>query len=69
MENIGRLADYRKRRDARRAAPNAGARYFCTRCDGDEFKLSALGMVHCAGCGALMRNLVVMPSPSQEADR
>jgi hypothetical protein len=26
-------------------------------------------MVHCAHCGALMRNLLVSPSPSQEADR
>jgi ribosomal protein L37AE/L43A len=45
----------------------AGAQYFCTRCDADEFKLSAAGMVHCAHCGALMRNLLVAPSPSQEA--
>jgi ribosomal protein L37AE/L43A len=70
MENIVRLAEYRKRRKpARRAAPapEAGAQYFCTRCDSDEFKLSAAGMVHCAHCGALMRNLLVSSSPSQEA--
>ena len=68
MENIVRLAEYRKRRKpARRAAPELAAQYFCTRCDSDEFKLSALGMVHCAHCGALMRNLLVSPSPSQEA--
>ena len=69
MENIVRLADYRKRRKpARRPAsdPAAGALYFCTRCDSGEFHLSALGMVHCGHCGALMRNLVVSPSPSQE---
>ena len=68
MENIVRLADYRKRKKpARRiaAVPEAGAQYFCTRCDSGEFHLSALGMVHCAHCGALMRNLVV--SPSQDA--
>ena len=69
MENIVSLADYRKRREVRRAAPGAGARYFCTRCDSDVFKLSALGMVHCCSCGALMRNLVITPSSSQEADR
>lgn len=65
MENIVRLEDYRKRRKpARRsgAAPEAGAQYFCTRCDSDEFRLSALGMVHCAHCSALMRNLFVSPS-------
>ena len=74
MENIVRLADYRKRRKPARRAPAlaggqpAGAQYFCTRCDSDEFRLSALGMVHCAHCGALMRNLLVSPAPSpQEA--
>jgi ribosomal protein L37AE/L43A len=69
MENIVRLAEYRKRRQAQRAAaPSAdsGSQYFCTRCDGGEFRLSALGMVHCAHCGALMRNLLVNSS-SQEA--
>lgn len=64
MENIVRLAEYRSRRRkaaARRAAPapEAGAQYFCTRCDSDEFRLSAAGMVHCAHCGALMRNIAV----------
>jgi ribosomal protein L37AE/L43A len=68
MENIVRLADYRKRRKGQRtAAPDLGAQYFCTRCDSDEFRLSALGMVHCAHCSALMRNLLVSPSPSQES--
>ena len=68
MENIVRLAEYRKRRKAatRAFAPvEVGAQYFCTRCDGDEFKLSAAGMVHCAHCGALMRNLLVTPTSSQ----
>jgi ribosomal protein L37AE/L43A len=72
MENIVRLAEYRKRRKpARRAsAPvELSAQYFCTRCDADEFKLSAAGMVHCAHCGALMRNLLVTASASQEADQ
>jgi ribosomal protein L37AE/L43A len=67
MENIVRLAEYRKRRKAQRTAPDLGAQYFCTRCDSDEFRLSALGMVHCAHCSALMRNLLVSPSPSQES--
>jgi ribosomal protein L37AE/L43A len=65
MENIVRLAEYRKRRKpARRPSAPAEltAQYFCTRCDADEFKLSAAGMVHCAHCGALMRNLLVTPS-------
>jgi ribosomal protein L37AE/L43A len=69
MENIVRLAEYRKRRQAQRpAAPagsaDTGSQYFCTRCDGGEFRLTALGMVHCAHCGALMRNQLVSPSSS-----
>jgi ribosomal protein L37AE/L43A len=68
MENIVRLADYRSRRKPRRPAAAPGAEYFCTRCDSGEFRLSAAGMVHCAHCGALMRNLLVSPSPSQAAD-
>jgi len=72
MENIVRLAEYRSRRKAARpgsaphpqAAPELGAQYFCTRCDSDEFKLSAAGTVHCAHCAALMRNLAVgAPEP------
>lgn len=70
MENIVRLADYRKRRKpagpaSPGAPPSAGAQYFCTRCDAGEFRLSPLGAVHCAHCGALMRNLFVSPSPSE----
>jgi hypothetical protein len=68
MENIVRLAEYRKRRKPpqRASAPvETGGQYFCTRCDADEFRLSDAGMVHCAHCGALMRNLLVSPSPSQ----
>ena len=71
MENIVRLAEYRKRRKPpkRPSAPaEIGAQYFCTRCDSDEFKLSATGMVHCAHCSALMRNLLITPS-SQEAGK
>ena len=68
MENIVRLAEYRQRRQAaKQPAPDLEAQYFCTRCDSGEFKLAAAGMVHCAHCGALMRNLLVSPSPSQEA--
>ena len=70
MENIVQLAEYRKRRKpAKRASAPAdiGAQYFCTRCDSDEFKLSATGMVHCAHCSALMRNLLIAPSPEQSS--
>jgi ribosomal protein L37AE/L43A len=69
MQNIVRLAEYRSRRRKARAwraasAPEAGAQYVCTRCDADQFKLSAAGMVHCAHCGAQMRNLAVSTPPA-----
>ena len=68
MENIVRLAEYRKRRKpARPAATEVGAQYFCTLCDSDEFRLSAAGMVHCAHCGAVMRNLLVGPPTTPAA--
>ena len=69
MENIVRLADYRKRRaGASRQAPPVndwGPQYYCLRCDGDEFKLYASGIVHCAHCGSLMRNLLVSGTKSE----
>jgi hypothetical protein len=66
MENIVRLSDYRSRRKpaarppaVREPVPAAGTQYFCTRCDSGEFRLSSGGMVHCAHCSAMMRNLLV----------
>ena len=71
MENVVRLADYRKRRAARtgRRTPSNdwGPQYYCLKCDGDEFKLYASGMVHCAHCGSLMRNLLITGSKAEEA--
>lgn len=61
QDNVVRLAEYRKRRRqaaVRRPQPASwGAQYYCLRCDADEFRLYASGNVHCAHCGALMRNL------------
>lgn len=61
--NIVRLAEYRKRRrqvaSRRVLSAGWGAQYFCLRCDADEFRLYASGNVHCAHCGALMRNLAL----------
>jgi hypothetical protein len=65
MGTVVRLSEYRKpppaaRRDAG-ASPLAphSERYFCLRCDTDQFKLLPSGAVHCAHCGALMRNITV----------
>ena len=70
--NVVRLAEYRKRRRQaaapRRALPASwGAQYYCLRCDADEFRLYASGSVHCAHCGALMRNLGLTTTSVEEA--
>ena len=65
MENIVRLDDYRKtRRRARPANAPEAPRFFCLSCDTDQFKLYATGSVHCACCGALIRNIGVSDSGS-----
>ena len=60
MKNIVRLDDYRRPRRAARLprVPDA-PRFFCLNCDTDQFKLYASGTVHCATCGALIRNVEV----------
>jgi hypothetical protein len=69
--NIVRLAEYRKRRRAatlsRSMPANWGAQYYCLRCDADEFRLYASGTVHCAHCGAFMRNLGLTVASTEEA--
>lgn len=69
MENVVRLAEYRKRRRAQREASVSdwGPQYYCLKCDGDEFKLYASGMVHCTHCGSLMRNLLITSTKTEEA--
>ena len=70
MENVVRLADYRRRRagrGARRApAHDSGAQYYCLRCDSEDFKLFASGSVHCTHCGSLMRNLSIATTQTEE---
>jgi ribosomal protein L37AE/L43A len=64
MENVVRLADARRRKQlAQRAAQSSdpAAQYFCLRCENEEFRLYSSGMVHCAKCGALIRNILVNP--------
>ena len=59
MENVVHLDQYRKARQCAATpvrAPDA-PRFFCLSCDSDQFKLYASGTVHCASCGALIRNL------------
>jgi DNA-directed RNA polymerase subunit RPC12/RpoP len=63
VDNIVRLAEFRRRRNAQRAAAGTvpGAQYFCLRCEHEQFRLFASGGIHCARCGALIRNIQVTP--------
>ena len=70
MDNIVRLADYRKQRaPAKRAMPasETDPHYVCLRCETGEFRLYSTGMVHCAQCGSLMRNLLVRAVQTTDA--
>lgn len=69
QQNVVRLAEYRKRRrrvQRQASARDSGPQYYCLRCDGDEFKLYATGLVHCTHCGSLMRNLLVSGTKAEE---
>ena len=66
VENVVRLAEFRRRKAlAQRAGASAehGAQYFCLRCEAEEFRLFATGTIHCAKCGALIRNIHVDSAP------
>ena len=64
MATIVQLDKYRKARRAPRPAPasplSGSPHYFCLRCDAERFQLYATGVIHCAQCGALMRNISVI---------
>lgn len=73
MAHIVNLSDYRKPPKGVRAAPAASVEraephYYCLRCDTDAFKLASSGIVHCAHCGARMRNLLVSEKVSEKPD-
>ena len=66
MENVLRLAEFRRRKQqAQRAATTTepGAQYFCLRCEAEEFRLYGTGTIRCAKCGALIRNIHVDSAP------
>jgi ribosomal protein L37AE/L43A len=74
MATIVNLSDYRGARKVEQRdspAPEAGVKpgphYFCTRCETDRFKLFSSGVVHCAQCGALMRNITVAETEQGKA--
>jgi hypothetical protein len=71
MADVVRLDQYRKPRKPERSrtrTPEA-PRFFCLSCDTDQFKLYASGTVHCAHCGALIRNVEVSDSQDRSGTR
>jgi ribosomal protein L37AE/L43A len=70
VDNIVRIAEYRRRRHAQRAAaaPVAGSQYFCLRCEAEEFRLYGSGTIHCAKCGSLIRNIHVDSSRQPQGE-
>lgn len=67
MQNVVRLEEYRRSRSPKSpradTRPPEAPRYFCLSCDCDQFKVYAAGSVHCAGCGALIRNVHAFAKP------
>lgn len=62
MATIFKFDDFRKKEKQQvleTAGIKPGPHFFCTRCETDRFKLFSAGTVHCAHCGALMRNITV----------
>jgi hypothetical protein len=63
MARVLNLDDFRARTRRVPRNPASGvpesAVYFCNRCAAEQFTLSPRGAVHCAHCGALMRNISV----------
>jgi ribosomal protein L37AE/L43A len=68
MDKVVEIAEYRRKRQPaaerpQTAMPAAGSHYVCLRCETNEFRLYSTGAVHCAHCGALMRNLLIGAPP------
>jgi hypothetical protein len=65
------LNDLRKRErpgSAHAPAAEAPRSYYCTRCHAGQFRLLASGHIHCAHCGALMRNIAVADTGREQFD-
>lgn len=61
MCDVIQLAERRAKanKTVRRPLDRSGPQYYCLRCDADQFKVYASGLVHCGSCGSLMRNLLL----------
>lgn len=58
MAQIFDMAKYRK---PVKDTSEPGPVYFCTRCCADLFHLHPSGDIRCVECGAIMRNIGVVP--------
>jgi hypothetical protein len=66
MENVINLAERKARKmpvlKYAPVPPPDTPRYYCTRCDTDQFKLYREHTIHCVNCGAMVANLSVTNS-------
>jgi ribosomal protein L37AE/L43A len=73
---MAHIVDLSRYREARKPAPHRDTapvsaykpepHFFCQRCESEQFKLFSSGVVHCAHCGARMRNLSVSDTPGSQ---
>lgn len=59
MSAVLNLADFRKK-PAPKKNDLSGPRYFCLRCDTDQFKVMADGAIHCVTCAARISTIVAI---------
>lgn len=57
MSGVLNLSDYRKKPAAKPKPCPEAPRWFCMTCDSDLFKIYRDRSVHCATCGAFIRNM------------
>ena len=65
MAKVFRMSDFRPPQPVAPEFPSerdAKPAYFCMRCDTDRFKLYPAGVVRCANCSAVMRNITFTDS-------
>lgn len=72
MGQVIRISDFREPQGAepdRAPAAEPKPAYYCMRCDTDRFMLYPSGVVRCANCGAVMRNIKVSDSNRKKHGR
>lgn len=57
MGQLLKLTNARIEKPRPKSAGISEKTYYCTRCGAERFLLKASGSIHCAPCGAWMRNI------------